>query len=109
VEGAPERYETLKRDFLSAAIDVVANYLRLERRDPRLTANWAIPVKNYKFWEVTTYDRNQPHRQPGKQREICDGMPGATEAFYGGNCTYVADTHDQRQLRRAFLRSSRGR
>ncbi len=85
---------TLQAAFLSHVVDVVKDYLQLDRKDDRISATWVIPVENYTQWQTVAYDRNQIGREVGRKRPICDGIPGAAEAFVTGNDVFLEDTLD---------------
>jgi hypothetical protein len=95
VEGT-NHTRTLQASFLSHAVDVVKDFLELDRRDDRIAATWAIPVSSYTEWEVVAYDRNQTGRQPGRVRKIQADIPGAAQAFLTGDEIHVEDTQDEK-------------
>lgn len=86
------------RDIQSAllrqATEVVRAYLNLDHHDERIAATWVVPVNNFSQWVTVAYDKNRAHRQPGRKRDIKDGIPGASEAFLSGNRKLIADTAD---------------
>jgi hypothetical protein len=87
---------TLQAAFLSHAVDVVKDYLGLDRRDDQLSATWVIPVDGYTQWQTVAYDRNQIGREAGRKRPIAPEIPGAAEAFLMGNDVFIDDTMEQK-------------
>ncbi len=81
--------------FLQLAVDSVKQFLGLDPKDTRITANWTIPINGYSQWEVVAYDRNQTNRHAGGVRPISPGIPGAAESYLTGRDMFVKDTQDQ--------------
>lgn len=87
---------TVQAAFLNHAVDVVKDYLDLDRKDDRIAATWVIPIEGYTQWQTVAYDRNQIGRAAGRKRPISDGIPGAAEAFVTGNNVFLEDTLDEK-------------
>lgn len=97
VDGTAKKdAHALQSALLQSAVDIVKDYLDLDRRDLRIAATWTVPTDDYTKWEVVAYDRNQRDRQPGSKRDIMEGIPGASEAFLTGRNQYIEDSLDEK-------------